>query len=109
MRKIFILTSIFLLCSCATQSKYENKLKYWVGKNETELVSKWGIPTSSYQTNDAKFIQYNQDFGSTSTAQPIGSTYLINTHHEWCKTTFTVDSQGIISNWRIEGTSCVSY
>ena len=58
MRKILLVLLVLTLSSCAAMNKeaYEKKLKTWVGKSETHLVSQWGIPGSVYELNGNKFL-----------------------------------------------------
>jgi hypothetical protein len=105
MKYLLILLSLSFLESCATTSKYEAVLQTWVGKNESELVSKWGIPTSSYSLDDGKLIMYQNNGGSISTYLGYG---MYSTDNYVCKTTFTLDKANIIKNWKWEGNSCKS-
>ncbi len=108
--KQIALASFFLfLNSCATTAKYSEKLQSWIGKTESDLVTSWGMPTSTYSLENRKLLMYRQDFGSNTTAQPIYGTYYMNTTHNWCETTFMLDEKKVIFNFQLKGTSCVSY
>ena len=99
---------VIILNGCATTAKYEQKLQYWLGKTEEELVSVWGVPTSNYTSESQKLLMYRQDFGATTTAQPVYGTYYMNTTQNWCETTFVIRLQKI-SSFQLKGNSCVSY
>lgn len=106
MRFLFLIISVGFLTACATTAKYEAVLNTWVGSSESDLVSKWGIPSSTYPLGDGKMLMYQHNGGTVSTAQPIGNMYFVNSTSYWCKTTFTIDGLGIIQNWRWEGNAC---
>jgi hypothetical protein len=63
MRKIYILFPVFtlLISSCVTKKKYEASLNSWVGRTESELVTKWGAPSNNYTTEDGlKVLSYSE-------------------------------------------------
>lgn len=106
--KTLLYLIMFLNTACATTANYERVLASWVGDTESNLVSRWGIPSASYQMPDSKLLMYQNDGGSYTYGQPIGNMYMMNTTHYACKTTFTINSVGIITDWRWEGNSCKS-
>lgn len=105
MRFILLFLTAGFLSACATTAKYEAKLNTWVGKNESDLVSQWGVPNNTYSLNDgSKLIMYQHNGGSASV--PIGNMYYTESY--WCKTTFTIDGSGVVKNWKHEGNKCES-
>jgi len=122
MRKILLTLLVLILSSCAAMNKeaYEKKLKTWVGKSETHLVSQWGVPGSVYELNGNKFLTWTQSSSTTmpgtqptykttmiygtahTTAIGGSSPYTINFH---CKTTMTIRNN-VVQAWRWEGNSC---
>jgi hypothetical protein len=99
---------IFSFVGCATTGGYEKILQTWVGSSEDSLISKWGAPSGVFNMSNGKVLTYM----SASTTQ-YSTTYnqftnTLNTtgYQYWCKTSFTVNMAGIISNWRWEGNSC---
>lgn len=123
-----------VLSGCATTARYEALLNTWVGDNEDSLVSSWGPPQNIYQMrNGKKLIEYSQgrnvQMGGYSYTTPqttyqqgvVGNTMYSGTSTQyvtqttpvyninlWCKTCFTISSNGIIESWRWEGNNCKS-
>ena len=118
MRKALVagIVGFGLLAGClATTSKYEDKLKTWVGESESVLVAKWGVPDSFYEAGSTKYLTYNYrntgyvppkttnyGFGSAYSSTSRGYSY-----DNQCKTTFTIVASKVTS-WRYKGNSCRS-
>ena len=86
MRVLFILISLFL-AGCASNN--EEYLNGWIGKTEDDLVSRFGIPFSTYKLNNGdKMLEFRF-------MAPNGINY--------CAWTFTTNNEGIVSNWRQTG------
>ena len=82
MKKLLIPLVAIMISACASRS-----LNTWIGKSEDQLVSSWGIPTSTYKLkNGSKLIEYR----------------LTNL----CTYTFTVKANGIVTKWRPKGGGC---
>ena len=117
MNRCFILNSMkwmalavaLALSGCATTGKYEKILGSWIGNDVNNLITSWGPPSNEYiMPNGNKmltwlwvggtqvFANYNRYLNMT-TASSV--TY-------WCKTTFTVNSSGVVLTWRYEGNAC---
>lgn len=90
------------LCGCATEGKYERNMNAWLGHSEPELVSKWGIPNSTYQLLDTKYLTYISDGGTTGY---VSQGFVITTAH-WCKTTIQISATGIVQSLTWQGNSC---
>jgi hypothetical protein len=78
LHKMFFAT-VFVLVGCA--STY-NEMEKWIGHKDTEIISLWGTPSSTYATQDeTKILTWkNYNFNQDKT----------------CTKSFTVDKKGII-------------
>jgi hypothetical protein len=119
----FICFVIALLClsSCATTEKYNTMIRQWVGQDEDTLIASWGAPTSNYQTDQAKYLTYDnirQNIvpptpstvqvirqGDAVFTRPIAGSpgYSYTTE---CRTTFTLQGKKIV-NVNATGNACV--
>ena len=121
MRQLINIVSLcVLLAACATEAKYQEVLKTWMGLNEVELVNQWGPPDRVYELEGNRYITYvrggtaylpgtspsyqTRVIGNTAYTNPVGGVppMIINTS---CVTTFTVQN-GKITHWRYEGNAC---
>jgi hypothetical protein len=123
MKRYLLVMWLVLLCSCATQAKYQAVCNSWLGSSEESLISSWGIPNGgSYSTDSTKYLTYINSsnivipgqaptyqttiYGNTAyTTQYGGSAPTTVNFH--CTTTFTV-KDGVISNYSFRGNNCVS-
>lgn len=111
MRKLAI---ALLLAGCTSVEAYETKLNGLLGLSETELVSAWGVPDSTYETGGLKFLQYSSE-RIVSTGYPVYGAYVgYSTFTAWggprfytrtCETTFTL-REGEVVDWRFQGSDC---
>lgn len=92
--------AVFLLgCAIASVEKYEAVLKTFVGKPESAVIEKFGVPSKTYQSSGNNYLTYNRssymlldaDFGMTFT----------------CDTTFVINS-GIVQKYSFTGNGCKS-
>lgn len=110
----------FLLAGCATEAKYNEMLDTWMGSQESELISKWGVPSSVYETDGTKYLTYRYSSTGYVPGTPpsyqtniIGNTVYTNrvggtsgmVYQSSCDTTFTVKS-GKIVHWSWQGNAC---
>lgn len=101
---------ILLLVGCSTAS-LENKnriLNTWIGQTEEKVISRWGLPTSTYQTGDKKYLTYTV---STSGYIPSiggagGLMPGININN-YCSTTLILQ-KSIVVDWSYKGNACES-
>ena len=106
---------LLMLAACASEPPLEVRLQPLVGKTEAELVQAFGVPTSTYQAADARFLQYEDQttpvypgdpfwgrgytrFGSTFAAPPLVVT-------RRCAVTFTL-RQGRVEGFTHRGNGC---
>ena len=89
-----ILLSLFILLNnCTIKDNYENnKLKPMVGKTESDLVFKYGNPSSSYTSGDYKFLYWNN----------LENNFIFNT----CQTWFKLDKEGKVLDYKFSGIDC---
>jgi hypothetical protein len=116
-----VMCSSLVLLGCVSAEKYTKMVNGWIGADEDSLISTWGAPTSSYQTDQAKYLTYDnkqQNFipptpssvqvirqGDAVFTRPIPGSpgYSYTTE---CRTTFTVQNKRIV-NVNATGNSCV--
>lgn len=96
---ISILCLGLFLGACTTVSTavstkgYGQQLDTWLGSTEDNLISQWGIPTSSYETGEHKYLKFHKNYGWTQ-------------YGEWyCDVTMTL-TNGTITNWAFKGNAC---
>ncbi len=94
-----------LLGSCATTSGYEKVLQTWVGLNVNELLQSWGPPADVYKLPNGSMM-YTWWFDGGVVSMPIGKRGGAMTMNRYCKTTFTVNEQGVIQRWSWKGNTC---
>jgi hypothetical protein len=113
--------SSMLLLGCVSAEKYTNMIQQWVGADEDTLVATWGAPKSSYQTDQAKYLTYEnvrQNYipptpssvqvirqGDTVFTRPIPGSPGYSYTSE-CRTTFTIQNKRVVSV-SASGNSCV--
>ena len=98
-----------VVISCATTANYEKVLNSWVGSDVNNLLTTWGPPSDVYEmpngskmytwlwVDNTRVISNYNSYLNMVTSRTV--TY-------WCKTTFTVNSSSVITNWRWEGNNC---
>ncbi len=107
MKKVSSVILVLMLVACATTGNYEKILQTWMGLSESRLVAAWGPPTSVYNLPDGgKMLTYMYPGGTRSSSQYNAITHSVDTTTYWCKTTMTINSSGIITNWMWKGNSC---
>jgi hypothetical protein len=116
------------LSGCATRANYEKILNSWVGAPAERLVQRWGAPVSTFKMPSGSEIYIYDRRSSTVITTPVQvqqapGTFIGNQYfpgqttvtggdvipvHRACRTEFTVDKSGTITNWRYEGNACVA-
>jgi len=118
--KWVLICCVLLLAGCATTANYEKALQSWVGSSADRLVEAWGPPQSSYKLSDGgQVLEYvNQGTAHGSNGPDAQGMYSGTTatyvQHQTpvyninlvCITRFTVNPQGIITNWAWQGNNC---
>jgi hypothetical protein len=97
--RALLLISFLITAACATEAKYDAKLRSFVGKPESELIAKWGIPDGSYEMPNGRRAIVYQDSRAIMVVGRVAN--------RRCKTTFFVEYK-IIRNWEAEGNDCIS-
>ncbi len=130
---LILLTLIFLLCSCASSQKYNQKLNQTIGKNYQELINQYGNPSSiKHQKNGDMIVTYlnintellpdpnyffnNNDFLTEDeefypftyggNEIPIGN-FMGQEITNYCQTKFYLKNNHVTS-WSWKGNSCVA-
>ena len=99
MKKIFIICLALLsLSGCCTYAKYQKKLNSRLGMSEEDLIKEVGNPSSFYDVNDKRSLEYEyKDFSC--------SRYGCDT--EFCTTRYIL-KDGKVESWSCNGNSCCS-
>ena len=115
-----LLGVLTVLAGCVSAEKYTKMINQWVGQDEDALVATWGAPTSTYSTDSAKYLTYEnqkQNYipptpssvqvvrqGDAIFTRPIPGTpgYVYTTD---CRTTFTIQNKRIV-HANATGNSC---
>jgi hypothetical protein len=103
MKTILCILILFpALWGCVTTGAHSKALQTWVGNDVNILIQSWGPPTNVYKrSNGSALYTWWNDSGAVT--QPGKRTYLMD---KYCKTTFTVNQQGIIQTGEWEGNNC---
>ena len=90
MKKLLVPLLVIIISGCVNTSEVLNS---WIGASEDQLVSTWGVPTSTYKLNNGfKLIEYKRLTG------------IYGQNH--CTRTFTINTSGIVTNWKQTGLGC---
>lgn len=134
MIKLSVLLISLVLAGCATTANYETKLNTFIGVSENNLIASWGVPDKEYHLNDGKkaveYVHKNtiRSGGYTYTVpqtayhsgvigdKPYSGTftqYVVQTepvqqYKLFCKTSFIINTKGLVESWQHEGNDCVA-
>ena len=126
MKSLFIaivFTAFFALSGCATTEGYKKILDSWLGMSEHALISQWGVPVRSYESNGILYLVYDSrrtitlpGSSPTYTSTIIGNTIYTDSYggsspttiHKQCITTFQLRN-GKIFHWLFRGNDCRAY
>jgi hypothetical protein len=81
-------------------------LHSWLGADERSLVASWGIPSSSYNASDARFITYTEGY-ATQMQDRFGNVQAGSRQEFYCDMTFELRN-GIVKDYRSGGNYCGS-
>lgn len=42
----------------AQEQDYQKNMNSWVGVSEDKLIGRWGVPTSTYDSNSTKYVTF---------------------------------------------------
>jgi hypothetical protein len=78
----------------ARERDYQKQMNSWIGVSEDGLISKWGVPNASYDSDNAKYLSFVE----------VLPTIFISgiAFPRQCKTTFAL-RDGRVSSWRSQG------
>lgn len=122
MKRLSLLIIMLTLSGCATEAKYQEILRGWVGQDELSLVRGWGPPARSYEAGGHKFLEYSREgnmylpgtaptyqtsvYGNTAYTNTYGGTPAMNIALS-CITTFEIAEGKIVGGtWR--GNNCTA-
>lgn len=109
MKNLLCAIALGALVGCATSAKYDQKLQQYVGLSETEMVQRFGPPTSTYPMPDGgKVMTYSENMGAQSNTTYNSMTNSLDTSSgaNACTTHFILNKEGIITSTRWTGNSC---
>lgn len=114
-RLLFVLVLLFI-SGCATQAKFEARLKTWLGSSEQELVDRRGPPDQVYELGGKKYLTYIYS-NSSHVPQTVHNTVVGNNiqtnvyggyQTNWyCKTTYIFEKD-IMVDYSFNGNACKS-
>ena len=96
----------------ATTEKYTARVNTWNGSDINRLITSWGPPSNVFtMPNGNKMYTWLTTSGDRVTTN---YNYFLNqtvshSSTSWCKTTFTVNTSGIIIDNTWSGNACTSY
>jgi hypothetical protein len=107
MRQLLATSLFFLILfsACASTRNYEDSLVDWEGKPISEVIKKWGTPSTTasladggkmylyYRKNKENIKVRNQE---TKQVEPLFD----------CKTSFLTDSTDTVIGWKYDGHDC---
>jgi len=103
------LSFLLVLAGCATTGKYQEVCNSWLGSDVNSLIASWGPPSNEYNMPNGSKMYTWVNVGGTQVVANYNE-YLnmatANSVTYWCKTTFTVNSQNVITNWQGQGNGC---
>jgi hypothetical protein len=101
-RGIALIIAATLIAACATTRRYQEKLEAWVGRSDSELVVKWGAPTSTFtQGNGVQLYEYEKIDHETREK----SARTVAGYQPSCRTFFEI-KDGKVIGWKWEGENC---
>ena len=95
MKKIVVILC-FVLTSCCSTEKYNALLESRLGMSENDLIEQIGNPTSVYDTNEKRSLEYK--YTNTYCSQ-----YGCGT--DWCTTQYMIKN-GKVDRYSYKGNSC---
>lgn len=107
MKKLLLslsLASVFIT-ACATTRQYEESLKEWEGRPVSDLIKRWGSPstTASLADGGKMYLYFRKNKENikiknetTDKVEPLFD----------CKTSFLTDKQDFIIGWKYDGHDC---
>jgi hypothetical protein len=88
------------------RSKASPLLHSWLGSEERALVASWGVPNSSHNASNARFLSYVYGFERQYKTQDENGNVVAESHEEFsCNMTFEV-RDGVINDYRSDGNYC---
>jgi len=94
MRNLLALVVLVLVGCANPQVAYQKTMDTWIGVSEDNLISRWGVPSGTYESNNAKYITFVQVLPTVFYG---GAAF-----PRQCKTTFTLRSNTVVS-WQSQG------
>jgi hypothetical protein len=90
------------------RSKASPLLNSWLGAEERALVASWGVPNSSHNAANARFLSYVYGFERQYRTQDGNGNVVASSRDEFsCNMTFEV-RDGVVKDYRSDGNYCRS-
>lgn len=100
MKKFFLLCILGILTSCVSlTSQNQEKLNSWYGASESDLIRSWGMPNSTYNLKDEKFVAFEKSSMHS---------YQGTAHTSYCKVTFTLINDKVAA-WNYNDDLCFDF
>ncbi len=116
--KLLIFLLLIMSAACATQGKYEAKLRTWKGKDADTVVRWWGQPDATEKlSNGNRMYVYARlhhipiafaDTDGTAPQAEMRRTSAASDVYIHCSSYFEVDPQGKVSSVYFRGDDCSS-
>lgn len=99
-------------CAYPTTANYEKLLNSWIGDRADNLISSWGPPQNTSNLSDGgrvlAYINSSSSVSYNSTLSEVTGIHTFKNNEQFCKTLFTVNSNGIITRATGQGNACRS-
>lgn len=114
MCRFVLLVLAGLLAGCADRlAERQAELNAFVGRPETELLARMGVPNRTYETDGLKYLAYTESRVDIvpSLAQPVGPPAWVwgqpppRAVNLVCETTFTI-AAGVVRAVSLRGNAC---
>ena len=116
MRILYLICILFISSSCVSYGpSLQQKINYYKGWSETQIVSSLGIPTKTYESSGITYLEYTRsNSGSSERTVPslhCGATFcpgprtVTSNYTNWCTITFILNNK-IMTNGTYRGNNC---
>lgn len=64
MKKLIVISLLFLLAGCQTEAKFKQSMNSWIGSDAQSLVNQWGYPASTMTAPNGNEVYVYSNSGS---------------------------------------------